>query len=104
MSYAASNGIDFYYEEQGEGAPLVLLHGGIGSGEMFATLKPALTGRRVISIDLQGHGRTADVDRPFDVSKMADDVAGMLPGKVDVLGYSLGGRSRCGSRSSTRSS
>ncbi|WP_028064877.1 alpha/beta fold hydrolase [Solirubrobacter soli] len=92
MSYATSNGIDFYYEEQGEGAPLVLLHGGIGSGEMFAALRPALKGRRVITVDLQGHGRTADVDRPFDVSKMADDVAGILPDRFDLLGYSLGGK------------
>ena len=96
MSYATSNGISFYYDEQGEGAPLVVLHGGIGSGEMFATLKPALTGRRVIAVDMQGHGRTADVDRPFDVSAMADDVAGVIEqlgvdGKADVLGYSLGG-------------
>ena len=60
MSYADSNGISFYYDEQGEGEPLVLLHGGIGSGEMFASLAPALAaaGRRVIRIDLQGHGRT----------------------------------------------
>jgi pimeloyl-ACP methyl ester carboxylesterase len=95
MSYAHSNGIDFYYGEQGEGDPLVLLHGGIGSGEMFAALAPTLAAhRRVISIDLQGHGRTGDVDRPFDVSAMADDVAGVieqLAGRADVLGYSLGG-------------
>src|SRR5215218_10065293 len=96
MSYAHSNGIDFYYDEQGEGEPLVLLHGGIGSGEMFTALAPALaTGRRVIVIDLQGHGRTGDVDRPFDVSAMADDVAGVIEqvgGKADLLGYSLGGK------------
>src|SRR3954466_6147417 len=96
MSYAHSNGIDFYYEEQGEGEPLVLLHGGIGSGQMFAGLAPALAaGRRVIVIDLQGHGRTGDVDRPLDVSAMADDVAGVieqLGGKADLLGYSLGGK------------
>src|SRR4051794_15325549 len=97
MSYATSNGISFYYDEQGEGEgePLVLLHGGIASGEMFAALAPALAaGRRVIAIDLQGHGRTGDVDRPFDVSVMADDVAGViehLGGRVDLLGYSLGG-------------
>jgi pimeloyl-ACP methyl ester carboxylesterase len=92
MSYATANGIDFYYDELGEGEPLVLLHGGIGSGEMFTALKPALAnGRRVIAVDLQGHGRTGDVDRPFDVSAMADDVAGILPETFDVLGYSLGG-------------
>ena len=45
MSYADSNGIAFYYDEHGEGAPLVLLHGGIGSGQMFASLAPALAGR-----------------------------------------------------------
>src|SRR4051794_29623509 len=97
MSYATSNGISFYYDEQGEGEgePLVLLHGGIASGEMFAALAPALAaGRRVITIDLQGHGRTGDVDRPFDVAAMADDVAGVveqLGGRADLLGYSLGG-------------
>ena len=96
MSYAASNGISFYYDEQGEGEPLVLLHGGIGSGEMFASLAPALAaaGRRVIRIDLQGHGRTGDVDRPFDIAAMADDVAGVIGqfgGKVGLLGDSLGG-------------
>jgi pimeloyl-ACP methyl ester carboxylesterase len=95
MTYAHSNGIDFYYEEQGAGEPLVLLHGGVGSGEMFAGLAPALAAhRRVIFIDLQGHGRTGDVDRPLDVSAMADDVAGVieqLAGRADVLGYSLGG-------------
>jgi pimeloyl-ACP methyl ester carboxylesterase len=99
MSYAHSNGIDFYYEEQGTatGTPLVLLHGGIGSGEMFAPVLPALAAsRRVIAVDLQGHGRTGDVDRPFDVGAMADDVAGVIEqlgvdGKADVLGYSLGG-------------
>jgi pimeloyl-ACP methyl ester carboxylesterase len=93
MSYATSNGISFYYDQQGEGEPLVLLHGGIGSGEMFAALKPALAaGRRVLAVDLQGHGRTGDVDRPFDVSAMADDVAGILPDRFDLLGYSLGGK------------
>jgi pimeloyl-ACP methyl ester carboxylesterase len=98
MSYATSNGISFYYDEQGAGAPLVLLHGGIGSGEMFAPVLPALAAeRRVIVVDLQGHGRTGDVDRPFDVSAMADDVAGLIEqvsdgGKADVLGYSLGGK------------
>jgi pimeloyl-ACP methyl ester carboxylesterase len=95
MSYAHSNGIDFYYDEHGEGEPLVLLHGGIGSGQMFAGLAPALAaGRRVIVVDLQGHGRTGDVDRPLDVEAMADDVAGVieqLAGRADVLGYSLGG-------------
>jgi pimeloyl-ACP methyl ester carboxylesterase len=95
MSYANSNGISFYYDEHGTGEPLVLLHGGIGSGEMFAGVVPALAAaRRVIVLDLQGHGRTADADRPLDIPAMADDVAAVieqLAGTADVLGYSLGG-------------
>lgn len=99
MSYVTSNGIDFYYDEQGagDGTPLVLLHGGIGSGEMFAPVLPELAAtRRVIRVDLQGHGRTGDVDRPFDVGAMADDVAGVIErvagGQAGVLGYSLGAK------------
>ena len=66
MSYADVNGISLYYEEHGSGQPLVLLHGGYGTGEMYAAIMPSLaSGRRVITVDLQGHGRTADVDRPF---------------------------------------
>jgi pimeloyl-ACP methyl ester carboxylesterase len=95
MSYVETNGLSLYYEEQGTGEPLVLLHGGLGSGEMFAAVAPALAaGRRLVLVDLQGHGRTADVDRPFDPETMADDVAGLieqLGGTADVLGYSLGG-------------
>ena len=95
MSYADSNGISFYYDEQGRASRSCSCTVG-GSGEMFASLAPALAaaGRRVIRIDLQGHGRTGDVDRPFDIAAMADDVAGVIGqfgGKVDLLGYSLGG-------------
>ncbi|GAA0445024.1 pimeloyl-ACP methyl ester carboxylesterase [Actinoplanes campanulatus] len=96
MSYADVNGINLYYEIQGEGRPLVLLHGGLGSGEMFAPILPAFTAnRRVILPDLQGHGRTADVDRPLDIRTMADDIAALIDHlgleKPDVVGYSLGG-------------
>jgi pimeloyl-ACP methyl ester carboxylesterase len=95
MSYADTNGLSLYYEEHGTGEPLVLLHGGFGSVEMFAGVLPALAAQRhVIAVDLQGHGRTADVDRPFRVETMADDVAGLieqLGGAADVMGYSLGG-------------
>ena len=63
MSYADVNGLSLYYEEHGSGEPLVLLHGGIGSGEMFAAVLPALAvGRRVITVDLPGprpHGATS---------------------------------------------
>jgi pimeloyl-ACP methyl ester carboxylesterase len=65
VSYADVNGVSMYYEEHGSGQPLVLVHGGLGSGEMFGPILPALAeGRRVITVDLQAHGRTADIDRP----------------------------------------
>jgi len=96
MSYADVNGLSLYYSEQGTGEPLVLLHGGIGSGEMFAAILPELAaGRRVITVDLQGHGHTADVERPFRPEGMADDVAALAQhlglAQIDVMGYSLGG-------------
>ncbi|MFD2763415.1 alpha/beta fold hydrolase [Micromonospora eburnea] len=96
MGYADVNGVRLWYEVHGTGKPLVLLHGGYGSVEMFAPIRPALAARRqVIAVDLQGHGRTADVDRPLRYETMADDVGALLrhldlPG-ADVLGYSLGG-------------
>ena len=66
--YADVNGIHLYYETHGEGRPLILLHGGLGSGEMFGPMLPDLAqDRQVIAPDLQGHGRTADIDRPLDV-------------------------------------
>jgi pimeloyl-ACP methyl ester carboxylesterase len=94
--YADVNGIHIYYEVHGEGRPLVLLHGGLGSLDMFGPTLPALAaGRRVIAMDLQGHGRTADVDRPLSIPHMADDIAAFIRhlglGKTDILGYSLGG-------------
>ena len=94
--YARVNGINLYYETHGTGRPLVLLHGGLGSGEMFGPILPALAERhQVIAPDLQGHGRTADIDRPIDVRLMADDIAALI-GHLgletpDVVGYSLGG-------------
>ncbi|PWG13792.1 alpha/beta hydrolase [Streptomyces sp. V2] len=97
MGYIDIDGISLYVEEHGDGpgTPLVLLHGGLGSGEMFAPLLPSLTeGRRVLVVDLQGHGRTADVDRPLRAETMADDIAGLLRKlglpQADVLGYSVG--------------
>jgi pimeloyl-ACP methyl ester carboxylesterase len=85
-----------YYEVRGIGQPLVLLHGGAGSIEMFGQILPALSeGRQVIAADLQAHGRTADIDRPLRYELMADDVAALVGhlrlGKADVMGYSLGG-------------
>ncbi len=94
--YAEVNGLNLYYETQGAGRPMVLLHGGLGSGEMFGPILPALAERhQVITVDLQGHGRTADVDRPIDIRLMADDIAALIAhlglDKPDVVGYSLGG-------------
>ncbi len=95
--YVDLNGLHLYYEIHGAGRPLVLLHGGLGSGEMFGPVIPALVagGRQVIAPDLQAHGRTADIDRPLDIKLMADDVAALIRHlgleKVDVMGYSLGG-------------
>lgn len=94
--YADVDGINLYYEIHGAGRPVVLLHGGLGSGEMFGPLLPALAeGHQVIAVDLQGHGRTADIERPIDVRLMADDIAALIGHlgleKADVMGYSLGG-------------
>ena len=95
--YADVNGINLYYESHGSGGrPLVLLHGGLGSSEMFGPVVPALAAsRRLITPDLQGHGRTADIDRPIDLWLMAGDIAALIEHlgleRPDVMGYSLGG-------------
>lgn len=91
-----ANGIDYYYQVHGEGEPLLLLHGGLGAIDMFG---PVLAGlaeqRRVIAVELQGHGRTALGDRPIRYRDMADDMAAILEQldqpEVDVVGYSMGG-------------
>lgn len=101
MPYADVNGVSLYFEEHGTAAagepPLVLLHGGFGAGETFKPLLAAGLGegRRVITVDLQGHGRTPDAaGRPMTLEAMGDDVAALIRhlgvAKVDVLGYSLG--------------
>jgi len=94
--YADVNGIKLYYEVHGTGYPLLLLHGGLGATSMFGPNLPALaTGRQVIAVDLQGHGRTADIDRPLSPQLMADDIAALIKHlkleRVDLMGYSLGG-------------
>jgi len=95
-AYADVNGINLYYETHGSGRPLVLLHGGLGSGEMFGPILPRLSeSHQVIAVDLQAHGRTADVDRPITLEAMADDIGALIGhlgvGRPDVMGYSLGG-------------
>src|SRR4030088_2536305 len=94
--YAEVNGINLYFETHGSRRPLVLLHGGLGSGEMFGPVLPLLSERhQVVAVDLQGHGRTADIDRPIDVRLMAGDIAALIDhlglDTPDVVGYSLGG-------------
>jgi pimeloyl-ACP methyl ester carboxylesterase len=94
--YAEVNGLNLYYETLGTGRPLILLHGGLGSGEMFGPTLPQLAEHhQVITPDLQGHGRTADIDRPIDIRLMADDIAALIDHlgleKPDIVGYSLGG-------------
>jgi len=92
-----ANGIDYYYEIHGSGEPLLLLHGGLGSMDMFrSSLLPALAKtRQVIAVDLQGHGRTALGDRPIDLVDIGNDLAVVLEKlgykQVDVAGYSFGG-------------
>jgi pimeloyl-ACP methyl ester carboxylesterase len=93
--YVEADGISYYYEIRGEGEPLLLLHGGLGSIDMFAPLMPILAEKRqVIAVDLQGHGRTALGSRPFGIPAMGADMATVLTklgyAAVDVLGYSMG--------------
>lgn len=94
--YAPVNGLQLYYEIHGSGDPLIVLHGAIGSVEMFGPTIDALAAhRQVIAVDLQAHGRTADIDRPMTREAMGDDIAALIAhlslGQADVMGYSLGG-------------
>jgi pimeloyl-ACP methyl ester carboxylesterase len=94
--YAPVNGLKLYYEIHGSGQPLILIHGGLGASDMFAAIVPTLAAnRQVIAVDLQGHGRTADIDRALGYDTMADDIAALLKHlgieKADVMGYSVGG-------------
>src|SRR6266536_4582898 len=93
---APVNGIQLAYQTFGEGDPLILLHGGFGSVEMFGpNVDRFAEGRQVIGVDLQSHGRTPAVDRPMRFETMADDIAALIGalglGTADVMGFSLGG-------------
>ncbi len=96
-SYATVNGLKMYYEAQGSGRPLVLLHGALTTiDSSFGVLRPALAAKsKTIAIELQGHGRTADRDAPLTVEQMVDDTAALLRKlgirEADVFGYSMGG-------------
>jgi pimeloyl-ACP methyl ester carboxylesterase len=95
--YAPVNGIKVYYEVYGEGKPLVLLHGAFMTIEMnWGQLIPELSKtRKVIAIELQGHGHTPFSDRKLDLATMASDVEGVMAhlkvDSADVVGYSMGG-------------
>lgn len=94
--YAPVNGLNMFYRIHGAGQPLILIHGGFGVVEMFDELIPGLAaGRQVIAVELQAHGRTADIDRPFSFDQLADDIAALIGhlglAQADVLGFSLGG-------------
>src|SRR5262249_47985913 len=84
------------YEIHGEGQPLVLLHGAFSAiGTSFGKVLPGLAAtRQVIGLELQAHGRTADIDRPLSLEQMAEDTAALLRylqiGRADVFGYSVG--------------
>jgi pimeloyl-ACP methyl ester carboxylesterase len=94
--YAEVNGLKYYYEISGAGEPLLVLHGGLGSISMFGPVLPALAAsRKVIAVDLHGHGRTALGDRNISLTDIGDDLAVLLKQlnipQTDVLGYSFGG-------------
>jgi pimeloyl-ACP methyl ester carboxylesterase len=96
IARASVNGVELAYQVHGTGRPLILLHGGFGSLEMFGPNVAALAaGRQVIGIDLQSHGRTPAADRPMRFETMADDVAALIAHlghqQADVLGFSFGG-------------
>lgn len=96
IGYAPINGLYMYYEVHGQGRPLVLLHGGLMTIDGFGSLLPTLAqSRQVIAVELQGHGRTADLDRPLHPAQLAEDVAGLLEHlkieRADLFGFSLGG-------------
>jgi pimeloyl-ACP methyl ester carboxylesterase len=94
--HVEANGLKYYYEIHGQGEPLLLLHGGLGSIDMFGPNLAALARtRQVIGVDLHGHGRTELGNRPIDLVDIGNDLAIVLKQlgytQVDVLGYSFGG-------------
>lgn len=94
--YAPVNGLELYYEVHGTGQPLVLLHGAFSAiGTSFQHVLPGLARtRQVIALEMQGHGRTADVDRPLSLQQMADDTVAAIRylgvEQADLFGYSMG--------------
>jgi pimeloyl-ACP methyl ester carboxylesterase len=94
--YARIGGLEMYYEVHGSGAPLLVVPGAYMTVELMGEVVPALAkSRQVIGVELQAHGHTADIDRPFSYEQFADDTAALLShlgvDRADVYGYSLGG-------------
>lgn len=94
--YAPIHGLELYYEIHGSGQPLVLLPGAYQTIAAMGPIVPELAAtRRVIGVELQGHGHTADIDRPLRYELLADDVAALIEylqlERADLFGYSLGG-------------
>jgi pimeloyl-ACP methyl ester carboxylesterase len=91
-----ANGVELYYEIHGEGAPLIMLHGGVNPSDFFGeTLATMAESHRVYAVHLRGHGLSKDKDEPWSYELMADDVAALM-GEIglesaDVMGWSLGG-------------
>ncbi len=94
--YAPVNGLEMYYEIQGNGAPLVLIHGGGSTIETtFGRVRHLFAKtRKVIAVEMQAHGRTSDIDRPLSFAQDADDIAALLKylniGRADIFGFSNG--------------
>jgi pimeloyl-ACP methyl ester carboxylesterase len=95
--YAPVNGLKMYYEIHGSGDPLVLLHGAFMAvtGDWSVWINELAKTRKVIAVDMQGHGRTADINRDITYENLSDDIAKLLEylkvEGADVMGYSLGG-------------
>src|SRR5215467_3985758 len=95
--YAPVNGLKMYYEIHGQGDPVVLLHGSFMTitNNWPDTIAMLAKSRQVIAVEMQGHGRTADIDRDFSYENLADDIAALLDylkiKQANVLGYSMGG-------------
>ena len=94
--YTLVNGLNIYYEIHGSGEPLVLLPGGFMTVEAMGEIVPQLAAtRRVITVELQGHGHTADIERALHYELMADDIAALIRHlgleQADIFGFSLGG-------------
>ncbi len=94
--YAPVNGLKMYYEIRGSGEPVVLLHGAFMaiSGEWNDWINELAKTRKVIAVDMQGHGRTADIKRDITYENLSDDIAALLDylkiERADIVGYSLG--------------